>query len=411
MAKLANHFQTAWEQMNQNFAPTRFVSDLRQNFSERSWPDRRDENFKYTSLGRLSDKIFQLAPKEQFEVTPTVDSNRIVFVNGFLSSVHISEKNITVSEEEVEFSVLKQKINQFMSELNQAGGTKTTYIHIKGQILRPLNIQYFNIGCDEKSLAQPRLNIKLAANSKISIIEESVDQSPGGLFVNKLCQIVLGEDSQLDHYRIQCEGLRTIYNATNQVEVEKNAVYNTWHFNYGSLLGREINQVRLVSEYASTEIYGLYLPNGKRQHDHQIEVYHDAKNTTSKQHFKGILKDSSRAVFNGRIFVAKGASNTNAKQLNNNLLLSNQSEIDTKPELIIENPEVKCSHGATVGQLNQEQIFYLMSRGMTSSQAEEMLCRAFTDEIIVSIKDLEIQEKIIFARDNFKDQGEGNAAI
>lgn len=411
MPKLANHFKTAWEQMNKNFAPSRFVSDLRQNFSDRSWPERKDENFKYTNLGRLSDKNFHLGPREQFEVTSAVNINRIVFVNGFLSSVQISEKNITVTEEEVEFSVLKKKIDQFMSELNQAGGTKTTYINVKGQMDRPLNIQYFNIDCDEESLAQPRLNIKLEANSKISIIEESVDQSPGGLFVNKLCQISVGENSQLDHYRIQCEGLRTIYNATNQVEVEKNAIYNTWHFNYGSLLGREINQVRLISEYASTEIYGLYLPNGKRQHDQQIEVYHDSKNTTSKQHFKGILKDSSRAVFNGRIFVAKGASNSNAKQLNNNLLLSNQSEIDTKPELIIENPEVKCSHGATVGQLNLEQTFYLMSRGLTLSQAEDMLCRAFSDEIIASIKDLEIQEKIIFTRNNFIELGDGNAAI
>jgi Fe-S cluster assembly protein SufD len=406
VSTLSNNFQGAWEQMNQLFSPSEFVSNLRLNFSTRDWPDRKDENFKYTNMSRLVGKNFHLPPKERFDISPDDTINRIVFVNGFLNSSQILDKNIAISDQEVKFSILQHNSHQFMSQLNQAGGAKTSFINISGQIPRPLIIQYFNVGCTEESLVQPRIEIKLEANSTVSIIEESISQTEGGSFINKLCSISIGENSQMHHYRLQCEGLHTIYNATNHVEVGKNAKYRTWNFNYGSLLAREVNQVRLIAEYASADIYGLYLPDGKRQHDHHVEVYHDAKNTTSNQHYKGILKDHSRAVFNGRIFVAKTATEAQAKQLNNNLLLSNNSEIDTKPELIIENPDVKCSHGATVGQLSQEQTFYLMSRGMTLAQAEDMLCHAFSNEIVASIVDNAIQERIIFAQNSFFNSGE-----
>lgn len=410
MGQILESFKTAWAEADQSHPPETFVRLIRKELEPLTWPDRGHEDFKYTSLTKYLNPPFMRSKKELFQVESDNDYHTITFINGYMTSKNV-DSSIQISECEPDSHFLEKPSTQILSLLNWAQGGKTVHLEVLGPCSKPLLIQYINVGSESQSLIQPRISVALSPHAKITILEDTLDIGGGGGFINKLFMATVAEGAEFIHYRIQNDGYKSTSNGSNQIEVHKDATYKTWHFNLGALLGREVSQIRLLGEGARVDLKGLYLSTEQRQLDQHIEVFHDVKNTFSKQHFKGILRGKSKAVFNGRIFVAKGASGVDARQLNNNLLLSSESEVDTKPELIIENSDVKCSHGATVGQLNPDQIFYLMARGIPAVQAEEMICGAFAEEIILSIENIEIRKKIARACGLVLNQGGPHAPV
>ena len=231
--------------------------------------------------------------------------------------------------------------------------------------------------------AIPRLLIVLEANSQLRVIERHVrsENSDFGLTTG-VFEILLSEGARLDHVRLCNRGAGEAELSATSVQVQANAHYHAWTATNGGMLTRFDTHVRLVGRDARADLDGLYVARGKDIVDHHTVVVHECESTTVEESYKGIVDDEAQAVFDGLIVVKPGAQHTNAQQFNRNLLLSDKAVIHTKPQLEIDADDVVCSHGATVGKLDEQQLFYLQSRGVSAEHAKQMLTRAFAAELI-----------------------------
>jgi Fe-S cluster assembly protein SufD len=189
----------------------------------------------------------------------------------------------------------------------------------------------------------------------------------------------------LTHYRVQKESSDAFHYGVTEVSVGREATYNSTNINLGGKLSRHDIELKFTAEGGEAWVDGLYMLNGTQHADTHSIIDHQVPNCTSHQNYKGVLSDRSRAVFNGKVFVRENAYGTDAQQQNKNLLLSNEARVDTKPQLEIFNDDVKCSHGATVGQLEEEELFYLLTRGLPETLARNLLTYGFAEEIINKI--------------------------
>jgi Fe-S cluster assembly protein SufD len=198
-------------------------------------------------------------------------------------------------------------------------------------------------------------------------------------------QIVVGDNASLTHYRVQKESAEAFHVGTTEVTVGRGSRYDATSINIGAALSRHDIEVKFTEEGGEAFVDGLYMLNGSQHSDTHSVIDHTVPNCTSHQNYKGVLNDKSRAVFNGKVFVRENAHGTDAQQSNKNLLLSNEARVDTKPQLEIFNDDVKCAHGATVGQLEEEELFYLLTRGLPENLARNLLTYGFAEEIINKI--------------------------
>jgi Fe-S cluster assembly protein SufD len=231
--------------------------------------------------------------------------------------------------------------------------------------------------------AIPRLLIVLEANSQLKVIERHVpSESPDFGLTTGVFEILLEQGACLHHVRLCGRGGSEAELSATSVQVESNAHYHAWTATNGGMLTRFDTHVRLVGRDARADLDGLYVARGKDIVDHHTVVVHECESTTVEESYKGIVDDEAQAVFDGLIVVKPGAIHTNAQQFNRNLLLSDSAVVHTKPQLEIDADDVTCGHGATVGKLDEQQIFYLQSRGVSSEYARQMLTRAFAAELI-----------------------------
>ncbi len=229
----------------------------------------------------------------------------------------------------------------------------------------------------------PHLLIIAEAGSKATIVETY--SSPARSFTNTAVQIYVGDNANLTHYRVQKESAQAYHVGTTEVGVGSGGVYNSTNINLGGAISRHDIDVKFNAMGGEAWVDGLYMLNGTQHSDTHSIIDHTVPNCTSHQNYKGVLNDKSRAVFNGKVFVRENAHGTDAQQSNKNLLLSNEARVDTKPQLEIFNDDVKCSHGATVGQLEEEELFYLLTRGLPVNLARNLLTYGFAEEIIRKI--------------------------
>lgn len=229
----------------------------------------------------------------------------------------------------------------------------------------------------------PHLVVIAEAGSKATLIETY--SSEAASFTNTAIQIVVEDNAHLTHYRVQKESLDAFHYGVTEVTIGRDARYNSTNINLGGKLSRHDIDVKFTAEGGEAWVDGLYMLNGSQHHDTHSIIDHTVPNCTSHQTYKGVLNDSSRAVFNGKVFVRENAHGTDAQQQNKNLLLSNEARVDTKPQLEIFNDDVKCSHGATVGQLEEEELFYLLTRGLPENLAKNLLTYGFAEEVISKI--------------------------
>lgn len=250
----------------------------------------------------------------------------------------------------------------------------------------------FSFAAETDAAIFPHVMVIVEAGSKATIIESY--HSGNKSFTNAAVQILVEHDAHLTHYRVQKESAEAFHVGTTEVTLGRGSYYNATNINLGGAISRHDAFLKFTDEGAEAFVDGLYMLNGTQHSDTHSVIDHKVPNCTSHQTYKGVLNDKSRAVFNGKVFVRENAHGTDAQQSNKNLLLSNDARVDTKPQLEIFNDDVKCSHGATVGQLEEEELFYLLTRGLPPTLANNLLTYGFAEEIINKIEIESIKKEL-----------------
>ncbi|MGD9589042.1 MAG: Fe-S cluster assembly protein SufD [Pyrinomonadaceae bacterium] len=241
----------------------------------------------------------------------------------------------------------------------------------------------FDLSAPAGKAVFPHVIVIAEAGSKATLV--GVYESEGANFTNAAVQIIVEDNANLTHYRVQKESPEAFHYGSTEITLGRGSVYNSTNINLGGAISRHDIDLKFTAEGAEAWVDGLYMLNGTQHSDAHSIIDHQVPNCTSHQNYKGVLNDKSRGVFNGKVFVRENASGTDAQQSNKNLLLSNDARVDTKPQLEIFNDDVKCAHGATVGQLEEEELFYLKTRGLDDELARNLLTYGFAEEIINKI--------------------------
>lgn len=368
-------------------------------FKQRGVPTRKEEAWKYTSLAFLEKSHFTpVMTSEALTQAPSAlpDSISLVFVNGkyqaALSDIRQLPKEVTfkLTLPTEEFDVQRYPF----AVLNSALLTEGLYLDIpkQVQITQPIHLIYINTHAPD-SMMSYRNVIHVGEHAAVTIVEEYTYEQADRYLTNVVTQITVADQARLTHYKIQREAINAIHLATFFVTQAEQAYVHLYSFSHGSQLARDDVQIKQVGPGAESYLDGFYHPQYDGQHiDHHLQVDHRAEQGKSEMIYKGILHKRSRAVFNGKVYVHPGAQHIQAHQANHNLLLSADAEVDSKPELEIYADDVKCTHGATIGQLDEETLFYLQSRGIEKPVALHMLTRAFAQEIFGKIENVVIRE-------------------
>lgn len=380
-------------------------------FTQQNWPTRRQENWKYTDLQELAQQSFtQNLPKaiDNKEIAKYLlpDSYVLVFVNGYFASA-LSTQSLPSGV------LLTNLIDGFK---NYSDLLKSHYQNNSALALDNLNLALMQDGAFLKISKNLRLDkpiqllfvtthaaqtmqhlrnlIILEQGAQADIVETYVSLDESNYFNNISTQIILNANANLTYYKLQAENKHAYHIATTQINQAANSVCKNFNFSYGGKLARDDLQINFNETNAYCYLYGLYLIAEKQHIDQHTRIDHRVSHCQSEQLYKGILNAHATGVFNGKVMVHPQAQHTQARQHNQNLLLANSATMNTKPELEIYADDVQCAHGATVGQLDEQSLFYLRSRGIEQPQALAILTRAFASEILDHIANSNIKEFI-----------------
>lgn len=392
-----------------------WLSNLRsegmQAFAEMGFPTTRLEDWKYCNVAPIAGVRFQppghelsdsVRKKVEQILCAGTDCTRLVFLNGHhveeLSAVRELPKGTTVTslaEALIRDEAVSAHMGQYASHkthpfvaLNTAFAQDGAFISVpKGVALeQPLEFVYVSTGGEAPWVAHPRNLVIAGQGSQMTIVETYVALGDGVYFNNAVTEIVAEDNARVDYVKHQEESNEAFHVATVFAYAARNAGAVTSSIQFGARLGREELTTVLDGEGAEAYLYGLYVTDGQQLIDNHTTIDHAQPHCSSREFYKGILDGKSTAVFNGKILVRKDAQKTDSKQSDKNLLLSESAAINTKPQLEIFADDVKCTHGATVGQIDPEAIFYLRSRGLALEQARSLLVEAFANEIIDRVK-------------------------
>jgi Fe-S cluster assembly protein SufD len=392
------------------FTPIRKAAILR--FSELGFPTVRDEDWRFTSVAVIAQTDFQIAPDDRTRVSldmltpftvPGMPCTRLVFVNGrfapALSSVREMPKGVTVTSlgqamggDRASLEAHLARYADFhqdaFSALNTAFMEDGAFISIpRGVVLEePIHLLYLSTEAALPTVTYPRNLIVMGEDTQASILEDYVSLGDGVALSNAVTELVVGQNSVVSHYLIERENTQSFNVSTLRVEQGRSSNVTSHSVLLGGALVRNNIHPVLAGEGCECVINGLFVPTGRQHMDNYMKVEHASPHGSSRQFYKGILDGQSRGVFHGRIIVHKDAQKTDAKQTNMNLLLSEDAQIDTKPQLEIYADDVKCTHGATIGQIDEEAVFYLRSRGIAEAPAKALLLFAFAQESLQRMK-------------------------
>jgi len=344
-------------------------------------------------------------------VFASLPGSRLVFVNGHysasLSSVGKLPPGAKVSnlasalasdpafiEKQLGRCALTED-NSFAA-LNQAFFLDGGFVHLPAGVAveEPIQLIFVSTVKQSGGTIQPRNLIVAGANTRATVIESYLCTGGAAYFTNAVTELVAGDHAALEYVKFQDEAAAAFHLATIAAQLGRASRVNVHSFALGAKLSRTNIRAKLAGEGLECILNGLYLTRGEQLADHHMIVEHAQPHCASHEYFNGILDDKSRGVFHGRIYVHPLAQKTDAKQTNKNLLLSDDATVDTKPQLEIYADDVKCTHGATVGQLNAESIFYLRTRGIGEDTARRMLIHAFAGEIIARVKHESVREEL-----------------
>jgi Fe-S cluster assembly protein SufD len=370
-------------------------------------PTRIHEDWKYTGLRNIAEADWKFSgdqklSKDLVEPHRLADRVNIVTVNGRwnrdLSDPISDLRDVQVSflDNESRFTPEQTRICQAW-ELNPADAVERMSLAMSPEMIivsvgRGVDskspVHFVHVICGKQSVAASRTVVELGDHASLSVSESFVQigAAEATLSINAAL-IRLGSGANCKYWR-DYQLVDEAYNlGQTKVVLGRDSQFKAGSFGVGGAISRHEMRVEFDQPGAQAELSGLYMPVRKQHADHYVVVDHKAPHCRSSQLYKGILDDHGRGVFNGRVLVRRLAQQTNAEQLNRNLLLSPNSEVDARPQLEIDADDVKCSHGAAIGQLNQDEVFYLRSRGIPLEHARAMLSRAFAEEVVMLVQD------------------------
>jgi Fe-S cluster assembly protein SufD len=394
ISDLINHSGTGFESAR---------NSAKEIFKQQGMPALKAEEYKFTSITKKLDsfltnslqaKAFEVSvDRVKSSVFEGFEGDVLVFSNGIYQpslSDKIEELSISSISAVADCpigSIAKPEKDIFCA-LNQASFQDGVFISIpnKVKLERPVLFLFLNEVSDAQVI-QPRIWIESGDFSEATFIEQTVQLNESPTFVNKVIEVKGGMNTHLHHYRLQNEGKNYIEVSNIETDLLKDSTFTSVVISLSGDMIRNNLTINILGSNSEGNMYGLYLLNGKSHVDNHTNVDHTVPHSESNELYKGIMADYSRGVFNGKIFVRQDAQKTNAFQQNNNILLSENAVVNTKPQLEIWADDVKCSHGCTTGQLDEEALFYLQARGIGKLQAKGLLLYAFAGEVLEHIGD------------------------
>lgn len=387
-------------------------------FEDQGFPTKKQEAWKYTSLNSILKHDYSVFPKHENALDykdvkkyfiHDIDSYKIVFVDGMYSS-HLSQTThdgIDVCLMSAALTKTKYRLvieNYFnkvaqkdgLSSLNTAFSNEGAYIHIpKNKLVeKPIQIIHFSTGNESALMLQPRNLIVVDENSHVQIIERHQSLTDNPILTNSVTEVFANKRAIVDYYKVQNDNSSASLIDNTFIKQKQESIAKVHTFSFGGKLTRNNLNFYQHGERVDSTMKGITVIGDKQHVDHNTLVHHIEPNCESHQDYKGIFDDSATGVFNGKVVVEKEAQKTNAFQANNNILVSDKAAINTKPQLEIFADDVKCSHGCTIGQLDESALFYLRSRGIPEKEAKALLMFAFSNNVLDSVKIPEIKARI-----------------
>ena len=382
-------------------------------FAAQGFPTLQHEDWRFTNIAPITRMPFQPARETTTNGAETqalsaavfsrMSGSRLVFVDGFFSAklsvikpaaggvkikslaAALTSESALIEKHLGKYAVTKD--NAFAA-LNQAFFADGAFIHVPAgvSVEEPVQLIYLSSAQQSGAAIHPRNLVIAEANSRLTVVESYLSTGSAAYLTNAVTELFAGDNAYVEHVKLQDETGAAYHIATIQGEFGRASNVNVHSFALGAKLSRTNIRTKLAGEGLECVLNGLYVTKDEQLADHHMIVEHAQPHCASHEYFNGILDDKSKGVFHGRIYVHPIAQKTDAKQTNKNLLLSDDATADTKPQLEIYADDVKCTHGATIGQLNDESIYYLRTRGIGKDSARQMLIHAFAGEIIERIK-------------------------
>ncbi len=399
------------------------VHDIRSeaftHFEQNGFPTKRDEEWKYTSLKNVLKHDYSVFPETETALEYAdvkkfflheIESYKIVFIDGvyssFLSETTHEGYDICLLSAALKQPKYKMVIDHYfntiaanrdsIASLNTAFTKEGAYIHIpKNTVLpKPIQILHFSTGNETNALLQPRNLVVVGENSHVQIIERHQSLSENNVLTNSVTEIFANKRAIIDYYKIQNDHANASLIDSTFVQQQQNSIASVSSFSFGGQLTRNNLDFYQEGERCTSNLNGITIVGDKQLVDNHTLVHHKQPNCESHELYKGIYSDRSTGVFNGKVIVDKIAQKINAFQQNNNILMDDGASINSKPQLEIFADDVKCSHGCTIGQLDEDSLFYMRTRGIPEKEARGLLLYAFANDALEKIKIPELKARI-----------------
>jgi Fe-S cluster assembly protein SufD len=389
-----------------------------QNFEDLGFPTKKLEAWKYTSLNSILKQDYSLFPSKNLSTELAdvkeyfihdIDTYKIVFIDGkyssFLSQTTHQDYDVCLMSSALSSPKYKTVIDRYfnkvakqdnLTSLNTAFVTEGAYIHIpkNTEVEKPIQIINFTTGSEASTMVQPRNLIVVGENAHVQIIERHQSLTSNKVLTNAVTEIFAAKSANVDCYKIQNDDLNASLVDNTYIDQKSNSVVSVHTFSFGGNITRNNLNFYQNGEHIDSILKGITIIEGKQHVDHHTLVHHIEPNCESHQDYKGIYDERSTGVFNGKVVVNKEAQKTNAYQQNNNVLVSDKATINAKPQLEIFADDVKCSHGCTIGQLDDDALFYMQQRGIPQKEGRGLLMFAFANTVLESVRIPEVKSRI-----------------
>lgn len=388
-------------------------------FEQKGFPTKKDEAWKYTSLNAIVKDNYTIFPKNETPIEfkdvrkyflHEIDTYKLVFIDGKFSSflsqtthegidVCLLSSVLQKPKYQLVFDKYYNQIatkDENLTALNTAFASEGAYVNVpKGKIAdKPLEIIYFSTGSDVAMMTQPRSLVVVQENAHLQVVERHISLTENAVLTNAVTEIFVEKRGIIDFYKIQNDHAHASLIDNTYVSQKQDSLASVHTISVGGKLTRNNLNFYHKGEHINSILNGITILNEKQHVDHYTLVHHAEPNCESHQNYKGIFAEQSTGVFNGKIYVEKEAQKTDAFQQNNNILIGDKATVNAKPQLEIFADDVKCSHGCTVGQLNEEALFYMQQRGIPKKEARGLLMYAFANEAIENIKIPVLKQRI-----------------
>ena len=388
-------------------------------FEEKGFPTKKDEAWKYTSLEALIQQDYSLFPKSEISIELKdvkkyflydTDTYKVIFIDGvyspFLSNTTHDGLDVCLMSAALSKPKYRELINTYFNKiaaseesltaLNTSYAKEGAFVYIPKKTVaeKPIEIIHFSSGDEAALWLQPRNLIVVDENSQVQIIERHQSLKEHPVVTNSVTEIYVHKEAYVDYYKLQNDLTTACLIDNTYIVQEKNSHASVHTFSLGGKLIRNNLRYFHKGERILSTLKGVTILEGKQHVDHSTLVHHSQPNCESHQDYKGIFSERSEGVFNGQILVDKIAQKTNAFQQNNNILLDDKATVNSKPQLEIFADDVKCSHGCTIGQMDEEALFYLRTRGIPKKEAKALMTYAFANNVLESVQLPSLKKRI-----------------